>query len=104
MVLEISPNYYAQGVRTADFVLTGENFDEIPANALGVYSSDNDDPLQHRYDREANRVFRIAEQSETSLTLTPQASSIPSVPVYLGAIVSQDGATVYWINNSKPLP
>ena len=76
----------------------------LPDNAIGVYSSDNDNPLQHRYDRESYRVFDITSRSDTNLVLTAREATTVIAAVYLGAIVSPNGNVVYWTNNSKPLP
>lgn len=33
-----------------------------------------------------------------------KVQSSASEPAYLGGIVSQDKSTVYWVNDTKPLP
>ena len=76
----------------------------IPADAIGIYSHDNDNPLEFQHDEAAYRLFSIVEQSESTLRLRPQTVSTIHTPVYLGGIVSQDRETIYWVNTSRPLP
>ena len=104
MVFSVEPNYYAKGQQSGGFVLIGENLDTIPSDAIGVYSDNNNIPLQHRYDREPYRVFKIIEQTQNKLTLHPKETTTLLGSVYLGGIVSLDGKTVYWENNTRPLP
>lgn len=82
----------------------GLGLNTIPADAIGIHSGNNDNPLQYRYDREPYRVYTITEQSAESLTLVPQEVVTLGADVYLSAIVSPDGEIVYWQNDTRPLP
>ena len=98
------PTYYAEGERPSTFVLQGRGFDNIPNDAVGVYSDNNDDPLQNKDTTVAYRLFDVIEKSSTLMVMGHQVSTTVASPVYLGAILSSDRQTVYWINESKPLP
>lgn len=105
MVSSVSPDYYARGGQTGDFVVEGSGLLSIPSGAIAVYSTNNDAPLEHRYDREPFRVFRIAERTDTHIVFSPEEVLVGlSSNVYLGAIMSYDGETIYWENDTRPLP
>ena len=104
MVNTIEPTYYAQGQETGSFVLIGNNLDKIPAGAIGVYASRNNQPMQHRYDREDYHIWNITEQAPERLVLTPKVVYQLSNNIYLGGILSYDGETIYWQNDTSPLP
>lgn len=103
-MFDVSPNYYAKNTQPSEFILKGLNFDLIPDNAIGIYSRNNNDPLQYIQEEEDIRLYTIIEKSDTSLTLHHKTTSDVSVNVYLGGIVSPDRTIVYWVNNTKPLP
>lgn len=101
---EIAPTYYARNVELGDVSLKGLNFDIIPRNALGVYAVDNDNPLQYRYTNQDYVLFDIDTQSETEMLLTPRVRTAHSTATYLGCIVSADRQTLYWVNETRPIP
>lgn len=104
MVNSIRPTYYAQGFHKADFVLEGTNFQLIPLDAIGVLSTDNDNPLINRNTNNPDNIVPITMLSPFGLTLEQDAIHNRSYNVYLGTIISADRQTVYWENNTKPLP
>lgn len=104
MVDYISPNYYASGNHRAVFTLEGFNFELIPANAVGVIALANDHPLEYRYTQDVAKVVPITQHERFELTLEQDAVYYHSYRMYLGAIVSEDRQTVYWINERQPIP
>lgn len=86
------------------YVLTGKYFRLIPNDAVGVIATENDSPLGWLNSQLGLNVFDIVEKSDTSLELAVREAAPHSGNTYLGAIVSPDRQTVYWVNNSKPLP
>lgn len=85
-------------------VLEGLGFGHLPVDAVGIYSADNNDPLHNQYATEVYRTFRITERTDTMMVLVANQSFVVRDPVYLSAILSSDRETVYWVNNTKPLP
>lgn len=75
----------------------------IPEDAIGLRSSENDNPLMHRYDEAATQIYDL-ELNENSIVATLRGSTQIGVTVYFSAIVSADRSTVYWVNNTRPLP
>ena len=84
--------------------MDGINLDMIPDDAVGIYSPSNDNPLQYRFSLEDYRSYSIEEKSNTRLVLRHNSPTSVSTFVYIGGIVSPDGNTVYWVNNTRPLP
>ena len=88
-----------------DYVtLRGRGFEVIPDNAVGVIAFDNDKPLENIDAEYAYWLFDITEKSEGEMTLLQRQPTAHSVSSYLGAVVSVDRQTLYWVNNTKPLP
>lgn len=85
-------------------MLNGVNFDLIPSNAVGIVASDNNNPLQNRDAESGDRLYSIVEKTSNTMRMVLRATSSHVLNVYLGAIVSSDRETVYWVNNTKPLP
>ena len=86
------------------FELRGSGFLSIPADALGIWSSMNDDPLHNRYNETPYNRSVIVNQTDNLLTIQYPESHNATVARYLGAIVSADRETVYWVNETRPLP
>ena len=76
----------------------------MPENLLGVFSSDNNDPLQHRYDHTAVNSYNPVERSNTRIVFQRRTIVGTNEPTYLGGLCSGDGSIVYWTNDTKPLP
>lgn len=57
-----------------------------------------------RDDAEEFLVLNITSKTPSEMTLTTGVSHNYTVPRYLGAILSNDRTTVYWVNNTAPLP
>lgn len=73
-------------------------------NAVGIYATSNGNPLEYLNTPTQSFLFNIVSKSSTNMTLRSGVSSIHSVDNYLGAIVSADRQTIYWVNNTNPLP
>lgn len=101
---EISPNYYASGVGELRYSLIGHRFDLIPNDALGIMAEFNNDPLELIDTENDGFLYRITEKSDEQIEMEQIVQGSHSVPTYLGAIVSLDRKTIYWINDTKPLP
>lgn len=86
------------------FALRGINFNLIPQDAVGVLMVSNDDPLFNRDTTFNNRLFDLNVISDTELTATQRNPSEHNTPSSIGAILSQDRQTVYWVNDMRPLP
>jgi hypothetical protein len=104
VVNSVSPTYYAPGIPFGDIVLRGLNFDLIPDTAVGVMSNKNEDPLYLRDTTDVSYLYNISQRSENEITMTTRAPYAHQLPFYLGAILSADRSTVYWMNESRPLP
>lgn len=107
VVDNIVPSYYAfsRYDEELEFDLIGHNFDEIPYNAVGVLSTDNENPLMHQKD--ATNYATIVQMSGRKLSMMTEpitSGSVANKPIYLGAIVSADRNIVYWVNNTSPIP
>ena len=104
VVTEISPNYYAAFHQVTQFELTGDRFDILPEDAIGILSIDNENPLSARYNQSARNIFDIIDRTNETITLKVRKEESHDENNYLGAILSADRETIYWVNNSKPLP
>lgn len=86
------------------YELHGSGFDSIPANAVGIVALNNDEPLEYINTTNEGGLVRIGEKTQNRITLTQQQQYYHSIATYLGAIVSADRQTIYWMNSTKPLP
>lgn len=84
--------------------MSGVNFDLIPDDAVGVMAFDNDDPMHWADVRPAAFSVPIESKSETIILLKQAGSFEHTASLYLGCIVSNDGSSVYWVNEKRPLP
>lgn len=102
-VYEVTPTYYASGQIERTFSLSGSGFLGIPPDAIGVLSNSNDDPLIWLYQAGGFRFATVNVIDDRQMIVDNEEHAI-SANVYLGAIVSADKQTIYWRNDSKPLP
>lgn len=84
--------------------MAGGGFDNIPAGSIGIISGANNNPLQFLQDLTENRIYDISEISDNSAVLVQRMDYLYGSATYLGAIVSPDRQTIYWINDTNPLP
>lgn len=105
VVTRVTPSYYAPGVQEYDFELEGYDLDLIPQDAVGIISTSNDDPMIYRYSQSLLYAHPVSGVTSTKVFVgDPLQSHNLNVPAYLGAIVSNDRNTVYWVNETQPLP
>lgn len=76
----------------------------IPGDALGIMAVSNNYPKEFLSSSERTQLFGISSRSANSIILSQIVTSSHAVNTYLGAIVSADRRTVYWVNDTKPLP
>lgn len=84
--------------------MTGKAFDLLPVDAIGILAKNNDNPLELRNTSYPPNLLDIAEKSDETLTLNARQVTSHIDAYYLGAIISADRETVYWVNESRPLP
>lgn len=82
-------------------MLSGLNFDLIPNDAVGIVALDNNNPLYYQH-AVAQYTFPIVRKTDTEIELSN--STTMNHDSYLGAIVSSDRETVFWVNETRPLP
>lgn len=106
MVNEITPPYYAElAYQKAEFNLRGKHFDLIPNDAIGVLARENGNPTELVNTSSAVYLLEVMNRiDDTDVTFEQGEIHNLSTPVYLGAIVSLDRQTIYWVNRSQPLP
>lgn len=104
MVDDISPAYYAERVNPETYTLSGKAFHYIPNDAVGVLSYVNEAPLMYKDDESTIHLYHVEERAENIIVLKQDAVSSPARASFLGAIVSADRQTVYWVNETNPLP
>lgn len=64
----------------------------------------NDNPLVYKDTEVTDWLYRITEKSENEMTLVQINPPSHGAPTFLGAIVSNDRQTVFWVNDTNPLP
>ena len=100
----ISPDYYAQSVLNSGFWISGSGLNNIPNDAVGLYASSNESPLAFRDATNVRFLYRIASKTDNSVYLESYDPTLTHAANYLGAIVSADRQTIYWVNDSQPIP
>lgn len=103
VVDSVDPVYYAYGRFAYRFTLYGSGFVGLPSNAVAIPMADNDNPLQYRNTVVPAFVMTIENVTPNSVTFSSLAEGDHGRSS-IGAILSNDRETVYWVNNSRPLP
>lgn len=104
MVESVNPTYYAARVLNSGFVLKGKGFSLIPNDAIGLYSNQNNNPLVYRQSLSPDTLYVIENKTNTTIEFVSMEPLETHGANYLGAIVSADRQTIYWINETMPLP
>lgn len=104
MVDAISPDYYAASVENTEFSLVGRHFNNIPSDAVGLLAINNETPLAFINASSAELLYDITVVDDEHLTAVSKKPTTGHSANYLGAIVSADRQSVYWVNEAKPLP
>ena len=84
--------------------VTGQGFLEIPLDAVGIASYNNDAPTQRIDTQTQTYLLKIAERRFDRIKLTQDSDHYHDKPTYLGCIVSADRKKIFWVNNTRPLP
>lgn len=71
----------------------------IPSDALGIKAFNLDNPLEYKDSLNDVYLFDIQSKSNFQMILRYRSSLPSSYQNYLGAIVSADRQTIYWVNN-----
>ena len=87
-----------------DVELRGLGFVHIPQDAIGVYSANNESPLETRYSTNARNLGNVSIVDNNTMSVIMKAPHEYGTSHYLGGIVSKDRETVYWVNETAPLP
>lgn len=82
----------------------GHNFDLIPDTSIATLSSLNYNPGMYRDSDVASAIADIITKDNTVIVFKVREVVSHSTPRYLGMIVSADRGTVYWVNETNPLP
>lgn len=104
VVTEISPDYYARQETPSEYRLSGSGFPLIPDDAVGIVAENNETPLMYRSTSAEYLLYDIQSKTGTDIVLRHRTDDVFHQNTYLGAIVSADRDTVFWVNESKPLP
>ena len=100
----VSPTYYAAGATPLEFNVDGTGFGLIPDDAIGIKAYSNDNPLQFKDQTNTQYLYDIVGRTSRRMVLVMESPTVSGVSCYLGAIVSNDRQTVYWVNETRPLP
>lgn len=84
------------------YTLIGRGFDNIPNDAIGIMSTENDNPTAHLNAETSDYDFELTLKSSYSMTFERTARYLPNS--YLGCIASADRSIVYWVNDTRPIP
>lgn len=84
--------------------MSGGGFDTIPEGSIGIISGNNNNPLENLNNQTENRIYNVTVLGDDSAVLVQRVAYQYGSATYLGAIVSPDRQTIYWINDTKPLP
>lgn len=98
------PAYYAAGNYKHRYTIVGGGFGEIPDNAIAIPSTENDNPLQLKDTQNPASLMRIVSKTENTIVFEATEAAFHVAPAYIGAILSADRSTEYWINMSRPIP
>lgn len=104
VVDEIQPNYYAANVVVDNYVVVGRGFNLIPMDAVGIFANSNPAPLEFIETSSPDLLFDISEKTNTRMVLVSRSPIAHVKDSFLGGIVSNDRQTVFWTNDTRPLP
>lgn len=75
----------------------------MPVDVLGLMATNNDAPLANLNDDRALMKASVTVVSDIEVILNNGTHTF-SADNYLGCIVSADRQTIYWVNETRPLP
>lgn len=97
------PDYYAPGTYEREGQLIGTGMTLLPADAVVILARSNDSPLAwlENQDPAYNTSVSIVNDEQVNFKFE---EAVFNLPVYIGALVSSDRQTIYWVNRTRPLP
>jgi hypothetical protein len=98
------PSYYAPGTNRHVYDVQGSGFLTLPDDVIVIISDDNDNPLKYLNDTRSLYRVGLVMRTNDHMLFEQDTTHGYSTSSYMGAIVSSDRRTVYWVNESKPLP
>lgn len=75
----------------------------LPDDIIGVLSYDNDNPLNGLKTTALGYYCELVSKNNNTMVFSSLYSAVHPA-IYLGALVDKNRTTIYWINESKPLP
>ena len=100
---EVTPTFYASGTHALNFTFKGRGFSNVPSDAVVITSFQNNTPLMYRYETDNVSVLPVTIVDDNTLTAVGGEHEY-GTRRYPGAILSNDRETIYWVNNTRPLP
>lgn len=88
----------------SQYEVVGKNFNLLDDTVIGLYASENDNPLGYLNATREDLIFRVDEKSNNRMILKSRSPLSHRVASYLGCIVSADRSQIIWENNTQPLP
>lgn len=76
----------------------------IPNDAVAIMSDDNTNPTVYIGTQNVNIILPIVDRSYGRIRFAGDVAITHGSPWYLGIIVSADRQTIYWTNNTQPMP
>ena len=99
----INPTYYAEGKKSRTYKLKGSGFRSLPEGTLGIMATNNDAPLENLNNERALMKASVTVVSDIEAIVRNGQHTFED-DNYLGCIVSADRQTIYWVNETRPLP
>lgn len=99
----VTPSYYEGQSEAIDyrFEIRGDRFTNLPSDAIAYLSDRNNNP-EHFFREYPSRYVELSVIDNQNAIATGVAQY--AIPVYLGVICSRDRQTIYWVNETRPLP
>lgn len=88
----------------AVFDVVGGGFDQIPQDAIAILADRNTAPTEYKDSTLSAWSANLTIISPFEMEVTQAQAHTHSANFYLGAIVSADRQTIYWVNETQPLP
>lgn len=85
-------------------ILDGYRFDLMPEGAVAFLSNVNSNPTMNVGSTNRAVIMDISVLSEHTAKAVARQVVTHSTPYYIGALATEDGSEVFWVNNTRPLP
>ena len=80
------------------------HFDLIPNDAVGLFAFQNAVPLTYKDTSNPALMYEIVSKTDSEMVLRCLSPNTGHGNNYLGGIVSADRQTIFWVNDTNPLP